>query len=257
MSSLSSIVSAGGIIKFGDPDGDDVKALQLALSQAGYKVGIDGFFGPQTDAAVHQFQRQHGLAVDGLVGPITAALLDAPHAVLLETAKAETTLVKPSAAVDPVRAPHDDTASLLAFYGKPWENSQLLTGVPCPWQLFYDGQPWNHPIRFHVKAAPYLEQALNEIWDKAGHDNQSDLLEHVAHFSGSYNYRPVRGSSRLSTHAFGASIDFDAQRLPLGKAVPASEMPQEVVTAFDNAGFTWGGRFRGRKDVMHFQWTRE
>jgi chitosanase len=55
--------------------GDDVRALQQALSNAGIKVTVDGAFGTSTDAAVRQFQRQKGLTVDGVVGPATRSAL--------------------------------------------------------------------------------------------------------------------------------------------------------------------------------------
>jgi GH25 family lysozyme M1 (1,4-beta-N-acetylmuramidase) len=55
--------------------GDDVRAVQQALSATGFEVTADGVFGFQTDAAVRQFQQVHGLAVDGIVGPETRAAL--------------------------------------------------------------------------------------------------------------------------------------------------------------------------------------
>lgn len=52
--------------------GDAVRELQRLLVAAGYDPGpVDGIFGPLTDAAVRQFQRNMGLRDDGLVGATT------------------------------------------------------------------------------------------------------------------------------------------------------------------------------------------
>ena len=49
-----------------------VRGLQRMLRTRGYNVGeIDGRFGPKTDAAVRAYQSDHGLDVDGIVGPKT------------------------------------------------------------------------------------------------------------------------------------------------------------------------------------------
>ena len=45
-------------------------AIQKALG-----ILADGIYGSQTKKAVMQFQQQHGLAVDGEVGPLTLAAL--------------------------------------------------------------------------------------------------------------------------------------------------------------------------------------
>lgn len=48
-----------------------VRTLQHLLRSRGRLVTVDGIFGSKTDAAVRSFQRQKGLAVDGIVGPLT------------------------------------------------------------------------------------------------------------------------------------------------------------------------------------------
>ena len=53
--------------------GEDVKKLQRALNFP--EEDIDGIFGSETDKAVREFQRTHGLKVDGKVGPATWAEL--------------------------------------------------------------------------------------------------------------------------------------------------------------------------------------
>jgi Putative peptidoglycan binding domain len=55
--------------------GDLVVWAQEHLVSAGYKVGIDGGFGPTTQSAVQNFQTAHGLTDDGIVGPETWASL--------------------------------------------------------------------------------------------------------------------------------------------------------------------------------------
>lgn len=54
--------------------GEYVTLLQTKLVGKGYSVGyagIDGDFGSGTEKAVKQFQQDHGLAVDGIVGKMT------------------------------------------------------------------------------------------------------------------------------------------------------------------------------------------
>lgn len=51
--------------------GSAVRALQCALNHWGFHLSQDGIFGGLTYNAVVAFQRQHGLAVDGVVGPQT------------------------------------------------------------------------------------------------------------------------------------------------------------------------------------------
>jgi len=57
--------------------GMDVAELQMKLQSLGYYPGpIDGIFGPLTENAVRQLQRDNNIKVDGIVGPQTYGILE-------------------------------------------------------------------------------------------------------------------------------------------------------------------------------------
>lgn len=56
--------------------GDDVAQLQRQMNALGFDSGKeDGIFGPNTDRAVRAFQKEYGVAEDGMFGPISQASL--------------------------------------------------------------------------------------------------------------------------------------------------------------------------------------
>jgi peptidoglycan L-alanyl-D-glutamate endopeptidase CwlK len=67
--------------------GPDVQALQQALAAAGFNPnGVDGNFGPGTQAAVIAFQTSKQLTPDGIAGPATIAALGLPAPPVLPSA---------------------------------------------------------------------------------------------------------------------------------------------------------------------------
>src|SRR5699024_1316248 len=60
--------------------GDDIDELQRRLNQLGFNAGAeDGIFGPLTASSVEEFQRNVGLAADGVAGPRTINALRRLH----------------------------------------------------------------------------------------------------------------------------------------------------------------------------------
>lgn len=56
--------------------GNGIRWLQYQLNEKGhYKLIIDGIFGPKTQAALMDFQNQHGLVIDGICGSATRMAL--------------------------------------------------------------------------------------------------------------------------------------------------------------------------------------
>lgn len=71
---------------------------------------------------------------------------------------------------------------------------------------------------------------------------------------GGYNLRNIRGSSRLSQHAWGNAIDINPTDNPQGGN--KSDMPANVGQLAAKWGLKWGGTFRGSDyDPMHFEWA--
>ena len=64
------------VLKLGST-GLPVRRAQKRMSLVGYDVGgVDGRYGTRTEAAVQTLQQQRAIAVDGVVGPQTWAIID-------------------------------------------------------------------------------------------------------------------------------------------------------------------------------------
>ena len=74
MTTTTATISPWPLVRQGNHD-HPVKTLQYLLRARGHYLTVDGIFGPDTNAAVPAFQQQTGLAVDGIVGPVTWSAL--------------------------------------------------------------------------------------------------------------------------------------------------------------------------------------
>lgn len=141
-------------------------------------------------------------------------------------------------------------ANAHAFYGAPGSH---LTHVTCPWTL-HMGKDIVKEITIHEKCAPSLTRVLNWVWETCGKDQQKIEALRYDRFSGSYNYRPMRGGSALSMHSYGAAIDWDDQdnAQHSHKHLFTAESP--LIKAFLDEGWEWGGNWTGSSiDAMHVQ----
>lgn len=178
------------------------------------------------------------------------------------------TAVVPKPAAEPARAaltkqnwPRENTHDLVAFYGNPsanlkeWEAENLVR-VPVPWQMKFEGTPITG-ILIHKKCAASLKRVLDAAWEHVGHDQGKIDACHLDTFDGSFNYRTIRGSSALSMHAYGCALDIAAKWNDLGVEWRDGRgmMPMWFVDLFHAEGWSWGGRYGGRKDCMHFEAT--
>lgn len=88
---------------------------------------------------------------------------------------------------------------------------------------------------------------------------------------GTFNWRTVGGTTRLSAHAFGIAVDIGGKaadfwrwgtkkcRSAQGSEASAcyrNRIPLEIVDAFERHGFIWGGKW-SHFDTMHFEYRPE
>lgn len=144
--------------------------------------------------------------------------------------------------------PASDERSLLAFYGEPGDESQLVTVDVSSYFMKYEGASVAR-MTCHRKVWESLARILAALRD-------SHCAYVLSHYDGCYNNRAMRGGTRPSLHARGAAVDFlstnNGNRMawPLG-----SSMPLEVMEIFAREGWLSAGAFWGR-DAMHFQATQ-
>ena len=65
------------VLRKGDK-GEAVKTMQKKLNESGYKLIVDGIFGPGTETALKDYQKKNGLTADGICGQLTWTALNKP-----------------------------------------------------------------------------------------------------------------------------------------------------------------------------------
>ena len=107
--------------------GWDVSVLQYLLARHGVGRVIDGYFGPETRAAVRRFQRRAGLAVDGIAGPQTLAALEGKQSRSRPTARRY--LVRPGDSLTAIAEKHGVAMRSLARVNGLDPAKPLLVGA--------------------------------------------------------------------------------------------------------------------------------
>ncbi|MHC6204140.1 M15 family metallopeptidase [Breznakiellaceae bacterium SP9] len=108
-----------------------------------------------------------------------------------------------------------------------------------------------------VNARFGIDKKLEEViaaLDVLGPEYQKYLIPP----GGTFNYRPVAGTGRLSAHSFGIAVapshywQWEAK----GAAEYTNSIPYRIVEIFEEQGFIWGGKWY-HFDTMHFEYRPE
>lgn len=113
----------------------------------------------------------------------------------------------------------------------------------------------NNIIRFNKKngAANALQKVSNEL--KKLDKNYQKFLFPLA---GTYSYRYIKHTNRLSAHAFGIAIDLNVKYGSYWRwsKIYKNQFPKNIVNIFEKNGFIWGGRWV-HFDTFHFEYRPE
>ena len=106
-------------------------------------------------------------------------------------------------------------------------------------------------------------EALRHVSDEL-EELPEELFDYVSTTAGTFNWRNIHGTERLSAHSFGIAIDINTEysdywrwRRSLEDPIEyRNEIPFEIVEVFERHGFIWGGKWY-HYDTMHFEYRPE
>lgn len=212
--------------------GSKVKQVQRFLN-----VKADGIFGPLTEKAVKEFQKLSDIGVDGIIGPIT-----------WEKIVKEKTYNN-----QPKKTWYE---KMCDKYGNPSPsgNNLVFVTVPFPLIIAWDKKQSTNRIRCHKLVADQLKSIFEEIAKEYSEDEIYNLGLNM--YGGCFNYRNVRGGSRMSVHAWGIGVDMDPERNRMRTKWKDSQFSKPEYKKFIYIWYKHGFMNYGVErnfDAMHFE----
>lgn len=140
--------------------GSDVEELQRLLKQNGYSLAEDGIFGSDTQAAVRDYQRKNGLAIDGIVGVNTW-----------------NSLLGGSGGASSLNPTTNSTANWLADYegNRPtYSQSQAVTDAANILAQYEKNKPGAYQSNYSAQIQGILDQIMNR--EKFTYDFNADPI---------------------------------------------------------------------------------
>ena len=117
---------------------------------------------------------------------------------------------------------------------------------------------FNQKIR--VTTINNIDKRLNKISQELKRLPKK-FRKYVVNIGGTFNWRNIAGTSRLSSHSFGTAIDINVKysaywRWNKGRYKYSNQIPLQIVKIFEKYGFIWGGNWY-HYDTMHFEYRPE
>lgn len=128
-----------------------------------------------------------------------------------------------------------------------------LTTITLPYVFLYDGKPVRK-MQCNIKVADKFLAVFNEILAVYGFDKIQELG--INKYGGCFNFRLMRGGTKLSRHSWGVAIDLDPKRNLLKENHKTARFARpeykQMIDIFYKHGFISLGREKDY-DWMHFE----
>ena len=110
-------------------------------------------------------------------------------------------------------------------------------------------------------AARSLEKVAEKLCPQI--NKNPGLKRYVCQTGGTFNWRKIAGTNRMSAHSYGIAIDLNPKTGAYWRwyhgdlaGFRRNGFPEQIVTAFEEQGFIWGGKWY-HFDLMHFEYRPE
>lgn len=148
-------------------------------------------------------------------------------------------------------------AQIEAKYGKANPTGKgYLVWLDLPYSMYLNWQTKTRVkrIQCHKLVHDRLKAVFQEILDTYGIDEIKKLQ--LDDYGGCFNYRLMRGGTKLSTHSWGIAIDLDPDRNLLHETSKTARFARPEYKQFIDIWYKHGFESLGREknfDWMHFQ----
>lgn len=235
-------------------NGDEKLAAIVAACAQGYPHDFEGVARDAKGRVVLRFKGREFLYDDGKSKPFTE-LLNAPDIkdTFSQTYPLDNPVDKLPENFDPGRFRVEDLFKTL--YGAT--ESEVVRN--CATVNFCGNKVQFNACCGAADALTAVGKDLDALFAK-----RPDLREYVIHLGGTFNWRFIAGTGRLSNHSFATAIDLNVNKSAYWRSDAPSKLatfsrknwPLEIIQAFEQHGFIWGGKW-WHYDTMHFEYRPE
>ena len=149
-----------------------------------------------------------------------------------------------------------------AFFKKIYGNSQTEVASKMV-EIIWCPKLVNQKIK--VTTVNGIDKIVKKLSTEL--DQHPEFQKYIQNIGGTFNWRKISGTNRLSMHSFGMTMDINVKKSNYWQwdcqcqnenatLSYRNQIPLKLVAIFEKYGFIWGGNWK-HYDTMHFEYRPE